>query len=221
VVGFERSQTEVLLYGVGRPPVRAFGHVRIPAMPKPQLVLASQSPRRRELLTLLGFGFTVVPSRAEETPGEREPPTEFVTRVARDKGEEVAGRVSGAVVLSADTIVVIDDNILGKPIDENDAIRMLERLSGRQHSVYTGVAVLDSDTGSRFEGLEHTKVWFSDLSRETIKDYVRREDVTDKAGAYAIQGFAGVFIPRIEGNYHNVVGLPLPLTHQLLCQTSL
>ncbi len=190
-------------------------------MSKPQLVLASKSPRRSELLTLLGFGFTVVPSRAEETPGEGEAATDFVRRAARDKGLEVAKRMTGSLVLSADTIVVIDDEILGKPIDESDAIRMLERLQGRRHSVYTGVVVLDSDSGASLEGLEHTKVWFSDLAGETIKDYVRREDVMDKAGAYAIQGFAGAFIPKIEGNYHNVVGLPLPLTYRLICQTLL
>ncbi len=187
--------------------------------PKSKLVLASGSPRRRELLALLGFEFSVVPSRAEETPEEGETPTDFVGRAARDKGTEVAGRVSESVVLSADTIVVIDDEILGKPTDERDAIRMLERLSGRQHSVYTSVVVMNSDTGASLEGLEHTKVWFSALVRETIEDYVRREDVTDKAGSYAIQGLAGVFIPKIEGNYHNVVGLPLPLTYKLLCQT--
>ena len=190
-------------------------------MSQSKLVLASESPRRRELLALLGFEFSVVPSRAEETPEEGETPTDFVRRAARDKGIEVAKRVSESVVLSADTIVVIDDEILGKPIDERDAIRMLERLSGRQHSVFTSVVVTNSGTGASLDGLEQTKVWFSVLTRETIEHYVRCEDVTDKAGSYAIQGSAGVFIPKIEGNYHNVVGLPLPLTYKLLCQTLL
>ena len=186
-----------------------------------QLVLASQSPRRRELLALLGIPFTVVPSRATETPAEGESPTEFVKRAARDKGIEVAARVSASIILSADTIVVVDDEILGKPADEYDSVRMLERLSGRQHSVYTAVFVVDSDTGSRREGIEETRVWFRELDRNTIEDYIRREDVMDKAGAYAIQGYASIFIPKIEGNYPNVVGLPLPLTSDLLASNGL
>ena len=186
-----------------------------------QLVLASQSPRRRELLALLGIPFTVVPSRATEMPAEGESPTEFVKRAARDKGIEVAARVPASIILSADTIVVVDDEILGKPVDEYDSVRMLERLSGRQHSVYTAVAVVDSDTGSRLEGIEETRVWFRDLDRNTIEDYIRREDVMDKAGAYAIQGYASIFIPKIEGNYPNVVGLPFPLTSDLLASNGL
>lgn len=186
-----------------------------------QLVLASQSPRRRQLLEVLGIPFIVVPSRAEETPAEEEIPTEFVKRAARDKGIEVAARVPESVVLSADTIVVIDDEVFGKPADTEDAIRMLERLSGRQHSVYTAVFVVDSDTGYRLEGLEETRVWFRELDRDKIEDYIRRENVMDKAGAYAIQGYAATFIPRIEGNYPNVVGLPFPLTSDLLASDGL
>ena len=186
-----------------------------------QLVLASRSPRRRELLALLGIPFTVVPSRTPETPAEGESPTEFVKRAAREKGIEVAARVPPSIILSADTIVVVDDEILGKPVDEHDSIRMLERLSGRQHSVYTAVAVVDSDKGSRLDGIEETKVWIRELDRAAIEDYIRREDVMDKAGAYAIQGYASIFIPKIEGNYPNVVGLPFPLTSDLLASTGL
>ncbi len=186
-----------------------------------QLVLASQSPRRRELLALLGIPFTVVPSRATERPAEGESPTAFVKRAARDKGIEVAARVPASIILSADTIVVVDGEILGKPVDEDDAIRMLERLSGRQHTVYTAVAVVDSDTSNRLEGIEETKVWFRELDRAAIESYIRREDVMDKAGAYAIQGYASIFIPRIEGNYPNVVGLPFPLTSDLLASGGL
>ena len=186
-----------------------------------QLVLASQSPRRRELLALLGFPFTVVHSRASETPAEGESPTAFVKRAARDKGIEVAARVSASIILSADTIVVVDGEILGKPVDDDDAVRMLELLSGRRHSVYTAVAVVDSDTSSRLEGIEETKVWFRELDRAAIDSYIRREDVMDKAGAYAIQGYASIFIPKIEGNYPNVVGLPFPLTSDLLASCGL
>ena len=183
------------------------------------LVLASESPRRRELLTLLGIPFTVMPSNVDEHPHPGEEPRSYVARAAREKGREVAGRVEGSVVLAADTIVSIDDRILGKPTDRTDAVRMLESLSGRCHSVLTAVVVIATGTGRLHEGLEETRVWFGDLTTHMIDDYLQREDVMDKAGAYAIQGFASVFIPRIEGNYSNVVGLPLPLTHELLCRT--
>ena len=183
------------------------------------LILASQSPRRKELLAILGYPFDVVPSAIDETPMAGEDPETFVVRVARDKGVEVASRVTQSIVISADTVVTIDNEILGKPVDEDDAVRMLRRLSGREHSVLTAVTIVNQPKQETLSGLERTRVWFSPLSDEQIVDYVRRENVFDKAGAYAIQGYAGVYIPRIEGNYFNVVGLPLPLVHQLLCRT--
>jgi septum formation protein len=183
------------------------------------LILASQSPRRRELLAVLGFPFTVIPSSIDEVPSSGEGPETFVVRVAREKGMEVASRVSHSVVLSADTVVTIDDEILGKPANEADAISMLRRLSGRDHRVLTAVTLVNQPKQQTLEGLERTRVWFTDLTDEEILDYVRRENVYDKAGAYAIQGYAGVYIPKIEGNYSNVMGLPLPLVHQLLCRT--
>jgi len=183
------------------------------------LVLASQSPRRRELLSVLGYAFTVIPSSIDEIPSSDEGPETFVVRVAREKGMEVASRVSHSIVLSADTVVTIDDEILGKPADEADAIRMLRRLSGRDHLVLTAVTLVNQSKQQTLEGLERTRVWFTDLTDHEIVDYVCREYVYDKAGAYAIQGYAGVYIPKIEGNYSNVMGLPLPLVHQLLCRT--
>jgi len=134
---------------------------------------------------------------------------------------EVASRVSQSIVLSADTVVTIDDEILGKPAEEADAVRMLEQLSGREHLVLTAVTLVNQAREETLEGLERTRVWFSDLTHQQILDYIRREDVYDKAGAYAIQGYAGVYIPKIEGNYSNVMGFPLPLVHQLLCRTLL
>jgi septum formation protein len=187
-------------------------------MPIP-LILASQSPRRRELLALVGIPFTVVPSSIDEAPAEGESPLSFVVRVARDKGMDVSSRVTQSVVLAADTIVTIDGDILGKPANDVDAIRMLRKLSGRSHFVYTAVCVVNQVKNEMLEGLESTEVWFNDLSEQQILDYVRRENVMDKAGAYAIQGYAGLFIPKIHGNYFNVMGLPLPLVHQLLCRT--
>jgi septum formation protein len=183
------------------------------------LVLASQSPRRKELLAILGYAFTVIPSSVDETPIAGENPDVFVVRVAREKGMEVASRVSQSVIISADTVVTIDNEILGKPSDERDAVRMLRKLSGRDHSVLTAITVVNQLKQETLEGLDRTRVWFASLSDQQILDYIRREDVFDKAGAYAIQGYAGVYIPRIEGNYFNVMGFPLPLVHELLRRT--
>jgi septum formation protein len=180
------------------------------------LVLASASPRRKELLSVLGIPFTVVPSSIEETPAEGEPAETFVVRMAKEKCMEVASRVSHSVVLSADTVVTIEGEILGKPADEQDAMRMLRKLSGQEHWVYTAICVVNQANGETLEGMDRTRVWFDPIDDATIRDYIRREDVLDKAGAYAIQGYAGVFIPRIEGNYFNVMGLPLPLVRRLL-----
>ena len=184
------------------------------------LVLASESPRRQELLKILGIPFSVVPSSITEVPALNEPPEAFVVRMAREKGIEVASRVTHSVILSADTIVTLDDEILGKPSDEADARRMLRKLSGRQHLVYTAVSVIDQPSGRAHEGLECTKVWFREITDKEISCYLERENVLDKAGAYAIQGYAGIYIPRIDGNYFNVMGLPLPLVQDLLCRTS-
>jgi septum formation protein len=183
------------------------------------LVLASQSPRRRELLAILGHEFTVIPSSIDETPVPGENPAEYVARVARDKGMEVGSRVSHSIVLSADTVVTLDNEILGKPLDQDDALRMLRKLSGREHSVYTAVVLINQPKQETLEGLDRTRVWFKRLTDEQILDYIRRENVFDKAGAYAIQGYAGIYIPKIEGNYFNVMGLPLPLVHDFLCRT--
>jgi nucleoside triphosphate pyrophosphatase len=182
----------------------------------PSLILASQSPRRRELLGILGIPFEVIPADIAEIPRSDESPEQFVVRAAREKGIEVANRVSHSVVLSADTVVTIDGLILGKPSDESHAIQMLMQLSGRQHAVYTAVCVIDQSNREVYETLEKTDVWFNLMTEAQIQDYVRRENVLDKAGAYAIQGFASVYISRIEGNYSNVMGLPLPLVRDFL-----
>ncbi len=183
------------------------------------LVLASQSPRRKELLAVLGIPFSVIPAAIVESPAEGESPEAFVVRVAREKCMEVASRVSHSVILSADTVVAIGNEILGKPADENEAVGMLRKLSGRDHWVYTAVCIVNQAKNETVEGLDRTRVWFKTLTEEQILDYVRRENVFDKAGAYAIQGYAGVYIPKIEGNYFNVMGLPLPLVHELLWRT--
>ncbi|HEX5000468.1 MAG TPA: nucleoside triphosphate pyrophosphatase [Terriglobia bacterium] len=184
-----------------------------------RLILASASPRRREILSVLGIPFTVEPAGIDEIPRDGESPEDFVRRAAREKGIEVSSRIGdNAVILSADTIVVVDGEILGKPRDLDDARRMLRRLSGREHAVLTAVWVGDHARNINREGMERTAVWFRELSEEQIGDYVTREDVLDKAGAYAIQGYAAAYIPRIEGNYFNVMGLPLPLVVDFLRQ---
>ena len=181
------------------------------------LILASESPRRKQLLQTLSVPFSVVSPSIDETPQQGESPEKFVVRVAREKALEVARRRPEAMVLAADTIVTIDGEILGKPADERDAVRMLRRLSGQQHSVYTAVClIVCNQVDQRIEGLERTDVWFSAMTEADIEDYVRRESVLDKAGAYAIQGYASVYIPKIEGNYLSVIGLPLSLVFSML-----
>ena len=179
----------------------------------PRLVLASASPRRRELLTGLGLEFEVRPVDVDETPRENEEPKAFVERLAREKSQ---ARVdSGEAVLAADTIVTIDDRLLGKPRDDADAAAMLRRLSGRSHEVLTGVA-LASDRGEPACAIARTEVRFAPLSEDEIAWYVASGEPRDKAGAYAIQGLGAHFVESISGNYSNVVGLPLPTVYRLL-----
>ena len=192
------------------------------------LVLASASPRRRELLAQAGFTFTVHPAHIPEDPLEGEDPIAYVTRLAREKAQvvfrslstednakqESDSEPSELVVLGADTTVTLDDEILGKPEDAADAARMLRRLSGRTHRVITGVAVVSAQ---RVEvAAEATAVRFLTLSDQEIDAYVATGEPMDKAGAYAIQGLAARWIPRIEGCYFNVVGLPLALVAAML-----
>ena len=186
------------------------------------LVLASASPRRRELLTQAGYRFEVHPAHIPEDPLPGEKPIAYVTRLAREKAEAVFRDLTDAspkpektlVVLGADTTVALDNTILGKPEDAADAARMLHLLSGRTHRVITGVAVV-TKKGAEVAA-EATAVRFLTLSDAEIADYVAGGEPMDKAGAYAIQGRAARWIPRIEGCYFNVMGLPLALVSSLL-----
>ena len=188
------------------------------------LILASQSPRRRELLTQAGYSFEVRPAHIPEEPLAGENPIAYVTRLAREKAEAVFREVTAdarlnaeseiLAVLGADTTVTLDDTILGKPEDAADAARMLKMLSGRTHRVMTGVALATADGVE--VAAEVTAVRFLTLSEEEIAGYVATGEPMDKAGAYAIQGYAARWIPRIEGCYFNVVGLPLALVTALL-----
>lgn len=174
------------------------------------LVLASASPRRRELLALLGRPFEVVVADVDETVLAGESPAAAAERLARAKATAVArvGARAGAVTIGADTIVVLDDEILGKPHDAAEAASMLRALSGRAHDVLTGVAVVDA-AGDIASFVTRTEVTFVELSAAQIDAYVATGDPLDKAGAYGIQGPAGAFVAEIHGSYHNVVGLPL------------
>jgi len=182
------------------------------------LILASASPRRRELLTQAGFNFRVHPAHIPEDLLAGEDPIAYVTRLAREKARAVYDQLAAAepriAVLGADTIVTLDNHILGKPEDASDAARMLRLLSGRTHRVITGVSLV-SAVGVQ-TAAEVTAVQFLTLSDAEIEAYVATGEPMDKAGAYAIQGRAARWIPRIEGCYFNVVGLPIALVATLL-----
>jgi septum formation protein len=180
------------------------------------LVLASGSPRRRELLAQAGYRFEVQVSSVAEARRPDEDAIRFTTRLAREKAEDVFARSTpGVVVLGADTVVACDGEVMGKPADATDATRMLLRLSGHTHQVVTGVAVVWGE-GSAEVAAELTYVTVRTISPQEVSEYVAGGEPMDKAGAYAIQGYAGRWIPRINGCYFNVVGLPLALITSLL-----
>jgi septum formation protein len=173
------------------------------------IVLASASPRRAELLESAGIVFKVVPGDIDETPLPNEDPVAHVLRLAEGKAREVASRAEGRFFIGADTIVLCNREIMGKPRDAEDAKRMLRKLSGRAHQVITGYAVIDKKTYRNKSRTVSTDVVFKKLSDEEINAYVQTGCPMDKAGAYAIQGGAAYMVERIDGSYTNVVGLPL------------
>ena len=176
-----------------------------------ELILASQSPRRRELLEAAGFRFTVRARPVEEVRGTGESPEMYVLRLACEKAE-ASWEDGDEIVLGADTTVVVDDQVLEKPVDAKDARRMLRALSGREHIVITGICLLHS-LGAIVDH-ETTRVHFVELSDREIDDYVATGEPMDKAGAYAIQGLASKFVDRIDGCYFNVMGLPLAMVYR-------
>ena len=178
-----------------------------------RLILASASPRRSELLASAGFTFEVQPADVAETPRAGETPSDYTLRVARDKARAIRSD-DGSIVLAADTEVVVDDEILGKPADPADAAAMLRRLSGRAHDVITAVVVMSA--GLERSDVVATRVWFAEVSERDIAAYARTGEPMGKAGAYAIQGYAARFIERIDGSWSNIVGLPLHTVHRLL-----
>jgi len=179
----------------------------------PKLVLASASPRRRELLSGLGLRFEVRPVDLDETPREGEPPRDYVRRLAVEKAA-ACGR-AGELVLAADTTVVLDGELFGKPADAADARRMLGRIAGREHTVFSGIALLEAASGRSAAAVETSGVVMAEMSEGVIGWYVATGEPLDKAGAYAVQGLGALFVEAIRGNYTNVVGLPLPATRRL------
>ena len=178
------------------------------------IVLASGSPRRRELLTQAGIEYTVDPADIEEVTTETLP-AKVVEDLSRQKALAVWKKHQGEKVLAADTVVAFDDKILGKPADEEDAFRMLAELSGRVHQVYTGVTIVD-ENGNINTFSECTEVTMYDNSEESIRAYIASKEPMDKAGAYGIQGLGAVLVEKINGDYNNVVGLPLARVYRVL-----
>lgn len=193
--------------------------------PRPRLVLASCSPRRRAMLESLGLDFEIRPVDLDETPLPGEEAEPYVARLAREKadaalrlgGAGAAGDGPGELVLAADTVVVLDGELLGKPADEAAARAMLARLAGREHLVHTGVELVHGpgDGGRRAHDVATTRVEIDPLDEATVAWYVATGEPLDKAGSYAIQGLGNLFVGAIDGNYTNVVGLPLPTVYRL------
>jgi len=174
------------------------------------LVLASGSPRRRQLLEMLGIRVLVRPSEIQEIPLPRETPESYSRRLARDK----ARAVPGELVLGADTIVVVDGQVLEKPVDRADAVRMLERLQGRRHEVITSICLVAN--GQEHQATDTTAVYFRPAARSWLASYVETGEPMDKAGAYGIQGYGATLIERVEGDFFGVMGLPIRLVLELL-----
>jgi septum formation protein len=182
----------------------------------PRLILASRSPRRAQILDAVEWPYEVGVAGVDETFGASEGPTDYVQRLALAKAKAVAAKLEQGLVLGADTTVVIDGQILGQPADDDDARRMLRLLSGRWHEVLTGVALVRADgSGKSRVDHERTRVRFADLTDDEITWYIATGEPMDKAGAYGVQGKGALFIKEIEGDYFNVMGLPIRLVYQM------
>lgn len=181
-----------------------------------KLILASSSPRRRELLASIGLDFEVIPSNVPEERQRGEAPEEYVARLSREKAEAIAAQHGDRWIIAADTTVLLGDQLLEKPVDRADAARMLGTISGQTHTVYSGVTLLNMERQYRDTRVAETEVRILRLSPEDIDWYVASGEPLDKAGAYAAQGIGAIFIDSIHGSYTNVVGLPLALLFQML-----
>ena len=183
---------------------------------KEKLILASRSPRRAEILNAVGWPFEMVAANIDESRFESEAAVPYVRRLAQTKAETVAKNLTSGLVLGADTVVLVDEEILGQPSDAKDARRMLKLLSGRWHEVLTAVALVRAGHGQVIADQEKTRVRFAEMSVAEIDWYVATGEPMDKAGAYAVQGSAALFIEEIQGDYFNIVGLPVRLVYRLV-----
>jgi septum formation protein len=181
-----------------------------------KIILASASPRRKQLLKQIGLEFDVVVSNVDEKFNPRYKPRRQAEILSRQKAQAVAENIQNAVIIGADTIVSLGDDVIGKPKDAKEAVRILKKLSGRMHYVYTGFTIIDTDTNKSITKSVETKVWMRKLTNKEIKKFIEREKPYDKAGAYAIHELAAVFVEKIDGDFFNVVGLSLfELSRQL------
>lgn len=181
-----------------------------------KIILASESPRRKELLAMLGLKFRVVKSGVDEKLNPRLGPRAQAEALSKQKAEAVAAKYDDAIVIAADTIVVIDNEILGKPKDQEDAERMLKKLNGKEQEVITGFTIVDTAKHKSVTKSVATKLFMRKLTPSEIASYIKKEILSDKAGSYAINGIGAIFFERIEGDYYTIVGLPLFALHQEL-----
>ncbi|ADG83385.1 Maf family protein [Thermincola potens] len=181
-----------------------------------EIILASASPRRRELLDAVGLPYKVQVSAIDEKIPAAMTPADTAMNLALQKAQNVAGKFASGIVIGADTIVVLNGHVLGKPKDKTDAVNMLQALRGTTHQVITGLAVIDAEDGKTVQAFEETEVCFKNISDDDINAYVATGEPMDKAGAYGIQGLGGLFVAGIRGCYFNVVGLPIPLLAEIL-----
>ncbi|HVP35962.1 MAG TPA: Maf family protein [Terriglobales bacterium] len=181
-----------------------------------RFILASSSPRREEILKKAGIKFEILFPEDIEEKNISNDPVSHVLELSRKKAESIARRVDGSLILGADTIVVLNQEILGKPDDSGEAFKMLKKLSGKEHQVYTGISLVDKGEGKTLSGYQLTKVKFNQLTDKQIKDYIDTGEPLDKAGAYGIQGMGNFLVEKIEGDLDNVIGLPLKKLEELL-----
>ncbi len=180
-----------------------------------KLILASSSPRRKKILTDLGLQFEIIPPEVSEEVKPNESPKDFAIRCSADKAKEIAKNYDG-LIIAADTIVVLGNKIIGKPKDKDDAVHILTSLSGKKHQVITGITIFDSKSHKIISDFVQTDVWITKLSNDDIEKYINTFEPGDKAGAYAAQGKGAVLVERVDGDFFNVVGLPVFKLYKLL-----
>jgi len=181
-----------------------------------KIILASKSPRRADLLNQIGLNFEIIPSKINEKQYISQDPEESVKKIALMKANEVAKKIKNGIVIGADTIVILDGEVIGKPKDERDAFKILKKISNKEHVVITGLAVVDASTKKTFVETVKTLVKFKKITDEEIKDFIDTGEPFDKAGGYGIMNFASIFVEKVNGCFYNVVGLPLSKLTEML-----